>query len=708
MPCDGIANSRRDHMADAKFQERLFPTSHLRDPYLSARGYEPFIDGLRAVSVVLVILFHLDVAAVGGGFVGVDVFFVISGYLIIGQTERSIAKDRFAILPFFGRRIIRIWPNLTIVLVCTAVLTLFIAVGPSQLQEIRKELVSASLFHANHHFLISEGDYFARQLELKPLLHTWSLMVEEQFYVVTPIIIVAVYGLARRMRKSPRAAAGLTGAILALCSFVAAIQFTRPERNIAFFIAPFRAWEFIIGGLIPHALESLPALPRVLRSSLSPVGLVLIVASAVGFDATTPYPSVYAAIPTLGAVLAIAGSQLQARGPIQDLLSHPALVYVGLLSYGWYLWHWPLLSFSRASNYGSASILLDGIAVGLAFALAMATFYWVEQPLRRRRRALLQYPARVVVAAGAIVLLTAGMFQWVLADFEASAVQQKEQLLKRGASTSVIKHICPRAGDNCRAGSEGGSRSLMLIGDSHAASIRPPIARLSDELGIPLVEMIHAACFAAGDVDIFTRGGPRADCRDMWRLLTERIATASPRITSVIVSQNWPIYMGGRDLLGYVRAHSLGTRNGGPATDQAAFMARELDNGLSALERLGVTRILLLGPVPHFRRDPVECVLKVMKLGNPISACEENRDDEFRFFAQVTQILERVTAGHATRRWLDPMPAFCTESRCSVMSSAGQLLYIDRNHISVAGAEHLYGVFSDQIDWALGLENVHR
>jgi peptidoglycan/LPS O-acetylase OafA/YrhL len=297
--------------------------------------YRADIDGLRAIAVGSVVLFHAGVPGFAGGFVGVDIFFVISGFLITKIIRDSLQEDRFSLADFYDRRIRRIFPALFAVYLVTYVLGLILLM-PGDLKALAKSLLSSAAFGANFHFYGNVG-YFDAPAITKPLLHTWSLSVEEQFYVLWPLAMIALARFVKLRYWLP----------ILLCSLVLSLAYAewevwRDNASAAFYMPHARAWELITGALLAIALPRL-AFGRRLCEAMVALGLVLIAASIALLSEDRDFPGLNAVFPCLGAALIIAAG---ARGPtaVSRLLSNKPMVFLGLISYSLYLWHWPLFS----------------------------------------------------------------------------------------------------------------------------------------------------------------------------------------------------------------------------------------------------------------------------------------------------------------------------------------------------------------------------
>jgi peptidoglycan/LPS O-acetylase OafA/YrhL len=345
-------------------------------------AYRPDIDGLRAVAVVAVLLFHAFPKLFPGGFIGVDIFFVISGFLITGNINRGIESGSFTISSFYLRRVRRIFPALLIVLAC------FLIAGrvfftPGEFMQLGKHTGAAAAFASNF-FYWAESGYFDGAAITKPLLHLWSLGIEEQFYLLWPIFIV----ISQRKGKSRESVLAVI-----FISFVACVLTTAPLSSGAFYSPATRMWELALGGVLAltggkskKGLDGAVAADGTSGHSWlaelgSLCGIALVFAAVWAFDGATPYPGWRALLPTLGAGLVIAAGRTAFLN--RSLLSHPAMVFVGLISYPLYLWHWPLLSFAHIIGLGVVSTPLTIGLLVASVVLAIGTYLLLEQPVHR-------------------------------------------------------------------------------------------------------------------------------------------------------------------------------------------------------------------------------------------------------------------------------------------------------------------------------------
>src|SRR5882724_53425 len=343
-------------------------------PLINNFRYRPEIDGLRAVAVLSVVLYHAGFGC-SGGYIGVDVFFVVSGFLITSLIWSDLEKGRFTFANFWERRARRIVPALVVVTLVTLVIGAVLLL-PADLKNLGRASASQAVFTANIHYWLDSG-YFAGESAEKPLLHTWSLAVEEQFYLIVPFIMWLTYRTKVLRGRAAVISILLTGFIISLALSIYGIHdFRFPSAT--FYLLPTRAWELLTGAIVAF----LPALPgllgrRVTRELLSLSGLALILYPVLFYTAETPFPGLAALPPCLGtALLILANGRIDSKAPtvIGRILSIRAVVFIGLISYSLYLWHWPLLAFSRYRAYAPLTVGNRIAIVAVGFALAVLSW----------------------------------------------------------------------------------------------------------------------------------------------------------------------------------------------------------------------------------------------------------------------------------------------------------------------------------------------
>ena len=330
--------------------------------------YRAEIDGLRALAVLPVILFHAGFEWFSGGFVGVDIFFVISGYLITTMLIIDIEKKRFSILNFYERRVRRILPALFLVMFVT-ILPAYFVMLPDELQNFGQSLVATTLF-ANNVLLYLTTDYWALESEFKPLLHTWSLGIEEQYYLLFPFFLMLVW----RFGKSR---VFWMIVVMAAISLLLSEWAWRNKANANFYLAPTRAWELFAGSIAAFIVKKQGVKKN---NALALIGLAAIIFSIFFYDETTPFPSVYALVPVLGVVLFVLYAEKETLAA--KLLSMKAIVTIGLISYSSYLWHQPLFAFARIRTLEYPSLHLMLALSILSIVLAYFSWRYIEKPFR--------------------------------------------------------------------------------------------------------------------------------------------------------------------------------------------------------------------------------------------------------------------------------------------------------------------------------------
>jgi len=437
--------------------------------------YRPDIDGLRAVAVVSVLAFHLKTHMFLGGYVGVDVFFVISGYLIGSIILKGIREGTFSIAAFYENRVRRIAPALVGALVGTSVLA-YIYFLPSELIDFSKSLLAA-LFSVSNVYFWKDSGYFTAPVDTKPLIHTWSLGVEEQFYLLLPIFLVLV---CRYFPKKVRAAVLGVAALSLVLSAIGA--FTHPDPT--FYLLPTRAWELLLGVLIPLGL--FPEIRKTAsRNAAAFTGIALIFLAVMAFTQATPFPGLSALLPCCGAAIVIMAGEY-GDSWVSRALSLRPVVFVGLISYSLYLWHWPIIVFQ-----GTQSMLISGfsvrtsklICIALSFVVATISWRFIEQPFRKRHQAGLSRRTVFTMAATAAALIaalgaTTLMARGFPSRYPAKALQVASYLdysssaYAREGSCFITSNYTMKDFDFAKCLSfDSKKQNDLLLGDSHAAHL---------------------------------------------------------------------------------------------------------------------------------------------------------------------------------------------------------------------------------------------
>ncbi|MBL8848227.1 MAG: acyltransferase [Planctomycetaceae bacterium] len=631
------------------------PTPDIVSPSDRESRYRADIDGLRSVAIVPVLLFHAGLGLTGG-YVGVDVFFVISGFLIASVVQTEIDRGEFSIVRFWERRVRRLFPALSIVLLAV------LAAGgvlllPRDFRELGQSVVAQGLLAANFYFC-REAGYFAGPSEIKPLLHTWSLAVEEQFYVLLPPLLL----LLSRVRGRMAVLIALLIASLAWSAYS-----TQKTPDSAFFLLPARAWELLLGVILAFGYSRI-VLPKRVFEGLSVLGLLMIGWSCVQFDQQTAFPGVAALLPCLGAALVIAGGGRGSPTLVERLLSTKPFVMIGLLSYSIYLWHWPLFAYANYLRFAPLGVGLRLALIGVSVGLAAASWALVEQPFRRRtlcgtRRGILSLYAVGTCALMAIGLGIHAVGGWperfspeVLSAAEGATDTNPQRKLRHDLPNSIVRRGLPRLGD----AADDRPPVLAVIGDSHGDAFMPVMDALCSELHVPAVAVSRSATIPLFCGETERDAGKRA----FQEAVREQLDSA-PSIQHVLLVARWA-------------DHKSDVMN-----------ADNLRKTVSELAALG-KHVWILRQVPEQPTSVPRALALSLHWKRDLSDAACTWQDYCAHSSAADALFQRLADTNV--QVLDPSSAFFPErDRCRI-SCDGRPLYVDDDHLSVSGALQLRAV----------------
>ncbi|MFI2711075.1 acyltransferase family protein [Micromonospora sp. NPDC018662] len=706
------------------------PAPRATPPARVPSSFRGDIEGMRAVAVLLVLLGHAGVPYLAGGFVGVDVFFVISGFLITGLLLDELdRRGQISLAGFYARRAKRLLPAAATVLVATLVLTYFF-IPRTRWSATAWDVVASAGYVMNWRMAAQSLDYVAVNAAPSAVQHFWSLAVEEQFYLVWPLLLILLGWVGRHWRRGRRGLflAGL--ALIAVPSFLWALR-TSPADPSAYFVTTTRMWELALGGAIAVAATGLARAPRAPAAVLAWAGLVTVVGSAALIDTESGFPGHAALGPTLGTAVVIAfGTAAGRAGPVL-LLGRRPLRAVGALSYSLYLWHWPLLIAAQA-RFGDLNTGEALAVVAVSAIPAVLTYHFIENPVRRSR-SLTDRPSlalRVGALCTGATALAAVAFHLAVPTSAApgtasvimgqvpgstasasttrppgaaalgaaprtspagvpvdrvssmtpdpmSAVQDAQQVKAPGCHVDLTS-ATPK---DCVYGKPDGTTRVALVGDSHADHWVPAMRVVAEKNGWRLVTYTKSGCpFLAAEIRL--NGRPYTSCRAWNDAVRERLLGADRPDVLVVTHSEYPIV-------------------GEAKTDVRAAMARELRRTWTGMVEAGVP-VVVIRDTPLQLKDIAACVAQ-----NPehLTRCTTPRDEALNYGGGPAQ--EKAAAGLDGVRLIDLNDWICPASRCAPVIG-GVLVWRDGHHLTATYAETLAPRLDIALKPAMAALRAHR
>lgn len=620
--------------------------------------YRPDLDGLRGIAVAAVVAYHLDLPFVPGGFVGVDIFFVLSGFLITRLIAAELRDGTFSIARFYERRIRRIVPALVFVCACTTVAAIAFLL-PDELQRYASSLMATAFSYSNVWFFQHSG-YFDPGSGTQPLLHTWSLGIEEQFYIVFPLLLMIV------VRWWPRALATVVWLTFAV-SLLASIVFLPAHPMATFYLLHTRAWELLVGAIVALGLLPRPA-SRAQSEVAAGLGLLAIAVSVFAYTSKTPFPGAAALLPCIGTAMAIwAGERSSERANAvaigTQVLTFRPLMLLGLISYSLYLWHWPLIVFTKvmtAERLEGAEKLALAVA---AIAFATATWFFVEQPFRRRGAS--GFRPRAIFRGGAVALGALAASAALLVSLNGMPHRFPEavlQIASAQADASPLRQKCHFYGDGARSYDDtcligdDVAPSVIVYGDSHGAEFSAALGEFAKARHASVRQITASGCPPAAG---FTFPADHR-CEQYNAAMIDRLTSISP--ATVVLA-----------------TYSLAWDREYPDQFWPSF-----ERTIATLHAAG-HRVVVLGPVPDMRDAsgiPAAVARWTAKGRDP-------NDFSFKFSANRVRAVETRLNDIATSHGAVFVPVsseLCSGKRCKPYED-GAVLYFDNNHLSMSGAQ---------------------
>ena len=636
------------------------------------------INGLRGLAILAVLLFHFRIPGFGGGFVGVDIFFVISGYLISNIILSKLQYEHFSLTSFFMHRIRRIVPALYAMLFISLIAGWW-WLAPADYKELGKEISYASLFITNHLFARDSG-YFATEAESKLLLHTWTLGVEWQFYILFPLLLLLIH------RYWPKRLGQIICAITAL-SLGASVFGTHWQPEGAFYLLPARAWEFLIGTLL--VLYHRQIKPTPWQSLLSLLGGFMLLGSITLFNEGMTYPGYWALVPTLGTALLI----MTPGAPSSRLLASFPLQGLGTLSYSLYLWHWPLYVVSGYYLNGQLALWMSALLMGIAFLLGWLSYYLIETPFRQKTKCWSNRSLALLICCCALLLYPVG--RWLQNSKGAPSplrVSPQVLLYTQGSKDQPddIDHCLlgeKRAFHGpeqfCQTAGTVNRTKIILWGDSHANAISDTVQRLSKSTGHPLIRATISSCppLVRGSVpNYYTPDQCKAGNEATMYLIKE-----NPGAT-VLIAARWSAYLLGRNEVHGRNKDMLWSEQQADNEDSLSVRKEKFRKALldttCALRDAGA-RVFILEPIPEMGVS-VPSALARKAMYSSTQEIRIRRDTYQQRHQTILNLLAETKAQCGTRL-LSPQSILCPGDYCQI-EQEGRSLYFDDDHLSKRGA----------------------
>jgi peptidoglycan/LPS O-acetylase OafA/YrhL len=635
--------------------------------------YRADIDGLRAVAVIGVLLFHTGLSF-PGGFVGVDIFFVISGFLITSVILKAQQEDRFSMLEFLGRRIRRLMPAALAMTAVTMVFGFWLLI-PKDYDAMAESAIAQMAIASNLYFANSLN-YFSGPAELMPLLHTWSLAVEEQFYLIFPLLLIFC-------RKLSRNRLCIVLALFAAVSFGLNLWATQTYPTVSFFILPTRAWEMLLGALLIFLPSIKPTQRKVAEvGSLTAFAVILFVFFT--YDKTTLFPGAAALWPCLAtAALIYYNNPIKSKTILRSFLEHPGLTYIGKISYSLYLWHWPIVVYIRYMNHLELNLPLSILVLLLSFAAGAASYHFIETPFRTQR--LFPRQKRLVLASTvcSFIIIGLGVFiseggglpgRWnaeineVLASAEVPGHYMKKSILDPQRDQLPTIGVPP---------SKNQKTKLLLWGDSHVMVIGEVCNQLATEYNI-------GGYIAAKGGTVPVMNVYRPSDRNDTLVWNEGVMNFIKRhqITHIIMGARWSDNIEGNSSgLGKFLITDDKTQEISKSASRQVFR-KNLYNTLSELNQLGI-QVWIMEQVPFQHYDPVYEVVTALKRNDKVPF-GVSREQHTQRQQNVRAIFRSIDLPNVTI--IDPSPTLFTEQGYTRLSGNKTLYYFDSDHLSMAGA----------------------
>lgn len=683
--------------------------------------YRPYLDGLRAIAIAIVVLYHAKIPGFNGGFVGVDVFFVISGFLITKHLLSEAAQTgTISLLSFYVRRIRRLMPALMTTIAFVAIVwAVFFSNLVEETIHFSRSLRYSVSGLANVYFMNRSGGYFDTASDEMPLLHFWSLAVEEQFYLVWPLAILLITKLFKSGSLLRRVSTFL--GIVAILSFAWSMYLILSESpEEAFYLMPGRAWEFAVGGLLACGEVSILAFTAKLKNNsvkiyatvFSAVGVLVIGVTSYFYSNSTVFPGVNALPPVLGTGAIILGC-LMSDNKVGQLLSRKVLLQIGLLSYGIYLWHWPFLALLKILHLGDdPSLALRAGAILLSVVFAYLSLHFVEKPLRSPKsssRSKWRPLAYGVSCAGLMAVMSLGIekIQSTMSAEHLALAKLVEERTSFGydcvdAPEKIGTDSCVKRGSKIKNGKA--KSEIFAWGDSHAFGLFPMVEDyIADKNASAVLYSISSTPPFVSVPGFYVNTDERThefnDVNNKTLADMKRRIEQSPNVHfSVILSPLWQYCLRSDKIWDTLGAYCFDKDK----TDAGSLQVvkRSLKETLRQLTDIGVQRIMIVLPFPKFRYKMARCLEM-----DALEKCHTDRAMMEDLESDYLQIVREVTAGRKDIRLVSPMQYLCTDETCNQVIQDGDQqipVVFDTNHPAAAASRYFGRKIKKDLNWLTG------
>jgi peptidoglycan/LPS O-acetylase OafA/YrhL len=642
--------------------------------------YQPEIDGLRTIAITAAVFYHAGIPGFSGGYIGVDIFFVISGFLITRMLlAEMMHTGKIEFFAFYARRVRRLLPALIVVILSVLLLGTLVLSPAGEQQDLSNSAAATVAFLSNVYFWRTQDPYLAAfSNEWVPLLHAWTLSVEEQFYILWPAMLVVGAWFCHKIRASLSTVMTLLLAALLVASFSLSWWGTFAKPVATFYLMPTRGWEFVLGAMLAVTAKPLITRIRYVAAPMIAIGLAAIVVAIATLDEDVPYPGVAALVPTVSTAAVLIGTLAVPQPGIIRLLQTAPMVAVGKLSYSWYLWHWPLLVLVRIHELGGKNLFRDALVIIGSLGLAAVTYLFWENPIRRQKFWPFSDVGKTLASGLVMSCAIAGiaLALYFRADALASRDPNLAAIYAARSKQIGLPRECHSFGrftglapaDKCLVGAVGQLKRVLVWGDSHAERFLPMISEHGHEHNYSAIARTQAGCpplVKPPSADaVFDR-----DCEEFNAAVAKEI----PGLAQI-------------GLKGVVLASQYFDFNG-----------EYLRETLSIAQNFGL-KVLVIAPVPFFFLPVPLCLSHHTR-----DDCSADRILLDRAREPLLHALRQIVPEFKNARIWDPFDVLCNEQVCAP-AHAGLVLYSDENHLSIDGSRSLVTFAAPELNWLISNE----